>query len=423
MGFGLTHFTGRKEMKRFSFATLLGMVFLLAACSQNPLNEILVAQDFGTTAGDFALDVTANSTGVYVVGDTYGSLDGTNLGLDDVFLRKYDGGVVWAQQFGTRQFDFPNDVAVDNAGNNYVFGTTYGALGFKIGLADCFLRKYNPNGVLRWTRQFGTTNIDNAKDMTIDSSGNLYTLSAEVSRVVIRKWDANGNIMLTITLTSANLLSGNPKALAVDSVGNIYMMAAVFNGANNDVRLYKFTSAGAAVAGFPKNAYASINNDTPYAMKIDSTNNIYFTLVNDDGLGTTAAYLRKLTSNGVPVWTKNIEPTAVTGFTAPNALAIDASDNIYVGGNTSGAYTGFTNAGFFDIFALKYSPAGTRLWTRQFGAGDDELNQGIAVSGVVYLAGSSYSDPNLLGDPGYGDADAYLAQLDPATGEVLGIDQ
>jgi hypothetical protein len=410
-------------MERLSLATLLGMVFLLAACNQHSLHDRLVAQDFGTTAGDFALDVAANSTGVYVVGDTYGSLHSTNLGQDDVFIRKYDGGVLWAEQFGTRQFDFPNDVAADNAGNNYTFGTTYGALGFKVGLADCFLRKYNTNGVLRWTRQFGTTNGDTAKDMTIDSSGNIYTLSDEVSRVVIRKWNGSGSVLLTITLTGATLLSGDAKALAVDSVGNIYMLAYIFNGANNDVRLYKFTSAGAAVAGFPKNAYASVNNDTPYAMKIDSADNVYFTLINDDGLGTTAAYLRKLTSSGVPVWTRNLEPTAVTGFTAPNALALDASGNVYVGGNTSGAYTGFTNAGFFDIFALKYSSTGTRLWTRQFGAGDDELNQGIAVSDVVYLAGSSYSDPNLLGDPGYGDADAYLAQLDSATGEVLGIDQ
>jgi Beta-propeller repeat len=412
---------GGIKMKHFNLTTLLCLAALLAACAQDPAQqETLTAQDFGTPSQEFAQDVAATSTGVYTVGYTDGSLDGPSKGSTDAFLRKYDGGVVWAQQFGSRSFDAAYDIAVDSAGNSYTLGDTSGALGLKIGSADSYLRKYDTNGILKWTRQFGTTGFDGSRDVIIDSSSNLYTLSFEASKAVIRKWSSSGSLLLTITTPAFN---GDPKALARDSTGNIYMVASVFS-ANYDVKLYKYTSAGATVAGFPKNIYATANNDSPYDMKIDSTNKLYVTLLDDNGLGTTIANLRQLDSNGTALWTKNLQPTSVNGFTAPNALAIDASNNIYVGGNTAGAYSGFTNAGFFDLFALKYNAAGTRLWTRQFGASDDDLNYGIAASSTgVYLVGGSYSDPNLLGDPGYGSADAFLAQLNPATGAVVAIDQ
>ncbi len=410
-------------MKRFNLTTLLCLAALLAACAQDPARqEALLTQDFGTPSQEFAQDVVATSTGVYTVGYTDGSLDGPSKGSTDAFLRKYDGGVVWAQQFGSRSVDFANDIAVDSSGNSYTLGDTNGALGLKIGGSDSFLRKYDTNGVLKWTRQFGTTGFDLSKDVVIDSSSNLYTLSYEASKAVIRKWSSSGSLLLTITTPVFN---GDPKALARDSTGNIYMVASVNNTSFvSDVKLYKYTSTGAAVAGFPKNIYATANSDYPYDLKIDSTNSLYVTLVDDNLAGVTTAYLRKLDGNGTTLWTQNLKPTAVTGFTAPNALAIDASNNIYVGGNTTGAYSGFTNAGFYDLFALKYNTSGTRLWTRQFGASDDDLGLGIAASSAaVYLVGGSYSNPNLLGDPGYGSADAFLAQLSPATGAVVAIDQ
>jgi Beta-propeller repeat len=409
-------------MKRFNLTTLLCLAALLAACAQDPARqETLLSQDFGTPSQEFAYDVAATSTGVYTVGFTDGSLDGPSKGSTDAFLRKYDGGVVWAQQFGSRSVDAAYDIAVDSAGNSYTLGDTSGALGLKIGSGDSYLRKYDTNGVLKWTRQFGTTGFDLSRDVILDSSSNLYTLSVEVS-AVIRKWSSSGGLLLTITIP---VFDGDPKALARDSTGNIYMVAAVNNASFiSDVKLYKYTSAGAAVAGFPKNIYATANSDYPYDLKIDSTNNLYVTLVNDNLAGLTTAYLRKLDSNGTALWTKSLQPTSVNGFTAPNALAIDASDNIYVGGSTAGAYSGFTNAGFFDLFALKYNATGTRLWTQQFGASDDDLGYRIAASSTdVYLVGGSYSDPNLLGDPGYGSADAFLAQLSPATGAVVAIDQ
>jgi Beta-propeller repeat len=407
---------------------LILLALVLSSCGQNPSRQTLISQDLGTAGLDTATGVAANARGVFVVGSTFGSLDGPNKGSEDGFIRRYDGGMVWGQQFGTRSDDYTSGVAVDSAGNSYVLGGTFGALGLSVGKLDTYLRKYNLAGVLQWTRQFGTVDFDSQQvDITVDATGNIYTLNNEggftPNVVLIRKWNSSGALLLTIPVTDRTVVFGQPRALELDSTGNIYMLAQTLDGTNVNVSLYKYTSAGVTAAGFPKRLYASANADIAFDMKLDSLNNIYVTFRNA-GINTT--YLRKYNSSVVTQWTKNLEPTNVpASFTSAIALAIDSTNNIYVGGYTTGAYTGFSNTdgGFFDIFALKYNPAGTRLWTQQFGAGNDDTVSEIAVSDGLYIVGESQSDPNLLGDPGYGDKDAFLAKLNLTTGLILGIDQ
>ena len=65
-----------------------------------------------------------------VVGKPQGDLDGVNKGFSDAFIRKYDGGVVWAQQFGNRANDSGTDVALHSSGAIYVMGQT--SWGFRL---------------------------------------------------------------------------------------------------------------------------------------------------------------------------------------------------------------------------------------------------------------------------------------------------
>jgi hypothetical protein len=56
---------------------------------------------------------------VVVVGSTYGAFPGqTHLGEADVFVRKYDadGTVIWTQEFGTTGVDWAEAVAIDHEG-------------------------------------------------------------------------------------------------------------------------------------------------------------------------------------------------------------------------------------------------------------------------------------------------------------------
>jgi hypothetical protein len=136
------------------------------------------------------------------------------------------------------------------------------------------------------------------------------------------------------------------------------------------------------------------------------------------------AFVRKVTNAGAILWTRRIEPTATGADSVPQALALDSQGNVTVTGFTFGAYPGFTNAGGFDIFVLQLNGAtGARVWTRQIGGNATDSGNGIAVSDSVYVAGSSLSNPNLLGDSAYGSFDAFLAQFNRVGGAILGIDQ
>jgi Beta-propeller repeat len=406
------------------------MVFL-GACGGSPtLGTTLEPQDFGTPQDDFGTSVAANSQGVFVAGWTKGSLDGINLGDFDAFVRRYDGGKLWGKQFGTNSFDTGDAIAVDSVGNSYLIGFTYGALvpNTQVGYSDVYVRKYNGNGVVQWTKQFGTPDFDTSKDVALDSAGNVFVLSSEGNNnFTLRKFSATGTLLLTKSVTDANKPSLTPVALAVDSANNVIVLT---NWSNNtvskglDVRLYKYTNTLTPVW---QKAYSTPNHDNAYDLTTDGSN-LYFTLfLNGTGTGYGGRYV-KMDSNGTLLFAKQLEPTTTSLSTTLSSITTDGAGNVYIAGYTGGAFTNFVSAGNDDIVVFKYNSAGTRQWVTQFGkdnygsSGDDQAF-GIAVSDAVYVTG--YSRGNLLGQPKYNpgtDDDAFLAQVD-FSGNIVGIDQ
>lgn len=74
---------------------------------------------------------TDGGSGIYVTGFTGGSLDGNaNFGLSDVFIVKYNSEGVrqWTRQFGTSSGEIGFGIAVDGSSGVYVTGQTSGSL-------------------------------------------------------------------------------------------------------------------------------------------------------------------------------------------------------------------------------------------------------------------------------------------------------
>jgi hypothetical protein len=172
---------------------------------------------------------------VYVSGKTWGSLPGqSRVGSDDIFLRKYDhdGTDVWTRQFGTAYNDGGKAVAVGDSGV-YVAGNTYGTLPGQTstGDVDAFIRKYdhdgNTDGTLGWTRQFGTSSIDRLNGISIDSSSVYvtgYTSGAWPGQensggqdVYVRRYDNSGTEIWTRQLGTAG--SDQAWGISVDTAG------------------------------------------------------------------------------------------------------------------------------------------------------------------------------------------------------------
>lgn len=110
------------------------------------------------------------------------------------------------------------------------------------------------------------------------------------------------------------------------------------------------------------------------------------------GLGPINAFVTKLSSTGVHLWTSLTGTTGADTF--GNAVAIDSAGNAYAAGDTTGDLAG-ANQGLFDLFLAKYDASGSSLWTRQAGTAGDDFGEAIAfdLSGAsVVVAGSTRGD-------------------------------
>lgn len=120
----------------------------------------------------------AEDGSVYATGWTSGSLDGSNAGLYDNWLAKYDnatGDIQSITQYGTSDYEWSWGIQTDSAENVYTAGWTLGDLGSaNAGSFDAYLNKFDDQGNLLWTEQFGTAEDDEAFDLYIDKHDNIF---------------------------------------------------------------------------------------------------------------------------------------------------------------------------------------------------------------------------------------------------------
>jgi len=102
----------------------------------------------------------------------------TNSGWDDIFLVKFNssGTKQWTKQLGTSTTEYGRELTTDSSGNIYVTGFTRGVLdgNTNLGSSDIFLIKYNSSGTKIWTKQLGTSKHEDAYQVTTDSTGHIY---------------------------------------------------------------------------------------------------------------------------------------------------------------------------------------------------------------------------------------------------------
>ncbi len=344
--------------------------------------NLVWTSQFGTSAKDVANSVAVDGSGnVYVVGDTLGTFNGqtgTSPGISDAFVRKYDsaGNVLWTQQVGTTngEAEHGNGVTVDGSGNVYVVGDTTGALSGQanVGANDAWVRKYDSDGSVLWTRQFGTGTGDGAASVSVDGSGNVYVAgttwgnlagqgNAGGNDAFVRKYDSAGTALWTRLVGTANTDVGD--TVLVDGSGNAYLVGLV------SAALPGQTSAGA-----------------------------------QDG------FVRKYDSAGSVLWTQQFG-TSSGDFV--QAASMDGSGNVYVAGMTGGTFAGQTSPGENDAFVRKYDGTGAAQWTRQFGSSGDDQATGVSIEGSGNVVVAGWTNGTLPGQTNAGDDDVFVTRLIP----------
>lgn len=221
----------------------------------------------GTERDDFGTGVFADTAGsVYLTGWTAGKLADPNAVSTDVFLSRFDssGILQWSRQMGSDREEQPLDLTGDELGNTYVAGYTFGDFGGEnAGNKDGFVSSYDVEGNHRWTKQFGTDSLDEARGISSDGLGHIYvtgrTDGSLVSGVVnsnsdafLQQYDTDGNLLWTRHfLGDETDPFASTRGVAADRYGNVYVTGNSIGGlpgdlgiAEGDAFLAKFDSTG-----------------------------------------------------------------------------------------------------------------------------------------------------------------------------------
>ncbi len=438
--FFFTRLVVAHQVRVMSLVKQLGFVFVgimvLASCSQTALPTEIVSQesslpesvletmDFATPEIDQATGIATYGSNVYVTGHTGGSLDGDHLGYRDGFLRRYNDLKVWGTQFGGRESDTPSEIAVDNLGNVYVSGETRSPLGFQVGGTDVLLMKYNPQGELLWGKQFGTKNSDRVSDIAINSRNEVYVLfNVADERPRIKRYSASGRLLQTKLLPNSAV---NAIDMTINSDNEVIVLYN--NGSFIDLKFYKYSRQLNFLS--QRVAKSSLNNENLYGQEIvtDSSDHIYITFSRWKA-GYKGSYFVKIHHSTNQEFFERGVGYGVHSDSKVTGIAVDGNF-VYLTGYTTGSIYGsdFINAGKEDIIVEKYNTSGFRQWSTQFskdnyGSSNHDGALDIAIGDAVYVAG--YTNGNLLSgsSASHGDYDAFVARLNIATGEIMGVDQ
>ncbi len=387
---------------------------------------------FGTTSPDDANGLSINSAGnLFVIGQTSGMLPGqTNYGMIDAFLRRYDpsGAEVWTRQFGSTERDIPKGVTLDDAGNVYIVGQTFGTFPDQTSAGgwDAFLRKYTPDGDEVWTRQFGGGGGESAASVKIDKEGNAYVVGGTRAALpgqtnigdfdsFIVKLDATGAPVWVrqfgtkvedYALTVA--LDGNGSPIVAGETSGLLAGASAAGGLDGFVRQYN--GAGDVVwtrqFGSPLDDYAvaSAISPTGDVLVVGSTTG---SLPGHKSEGDSDAYIMAFNGQGNGLWSRQF---GTSGVDDAEAISYDATGRMYVAGRSGGPLRGSTSSGGSDAFLAAAGPRGDLQWVHQFGGPAEDYAMALAVGqGGFYLAGGTTGA--LSGQKNLGQRDAFVVHI------------
>ncbi|MGQ0670021.1 MAG: DUF1996 domain-containing protein [Actinomycetota bacterium] len=324
--------------------------------------EVEWTVQLGTTRLDVGNAIAVGSSGgAYVGGFTNLALPGQeHHRLSDAFVSRYaaDGSPLWTRQFGTSGVDQILALAAGGSGV-YVAGFTDGRLPgqTQVGGTDAFVRRYRPDGSVAWTRQFGTRRTDQALAIEV-RGGSVYV--AGRTDGVFRGQSRRGGVDAFVRRydVSGRLAwtrqfgsAGSDEALGI---------------AAGDGGVYVSGSVGGAFAG--------------------------------SGSGGLDAFLRRYEADGDRGWTRRFGTAG-----DDEAAGVDVrGTGVFVAGTAGGALGGEVGLGGADAFLRRYDADGVHVWTRQFGTpGTDGAAAVAAVPSGVHVAGTTdgaFVDQILLGE-------------------------
>ena len=355
-----------------------------------------VQQWIATYAGTDANNEMGKSVAVDASGNVYvtGFSATTGAALDIATVKYNSAGVQqWAVRYNGagNAFDEGTKVSVDASGNVYVFGhATSAATGI-----DLVTIKYNSAGVQQWLTTYnGTNNSEEVSaSMSIDASGNIYVLGKTRVDVfstafVTIKYNNSGVQQWAKIYAGPGNSEDTPTSLVLDAAGNVYSAGTTYGaGPQMDYTVVKYNNAGdqqwVARYNGPENL-----GDQATAVAVDASGNVYVTGFSESATTMNDIVTIKYNSAGAQQWLQRYNGADNLSDNG-NAIAVDASGNVYITGYT------VSTASSSDYLTIRYNSAGVQQWLQKYNGAENmsDAANSILVDNTnnVYITGSSSS--------------------------------
>src|SRR5258706_1177932 len=337
-----------------------------------------------------------NSDNVYVAGYTVSFNNDRNFLVmkinsvgDTVWARQLNGN-------SSGSIDEATAVAVDNSGYVYATGYTKNS-GTSSDITTVKYNSIGDTVWVRYYNYSSVNQSDRAYAIGLDASGNVYvtgrsdndpTIASNYDIITI-KYDNAGNQLWAMRYNGAANGSDEATLLKVSAAGNIFVGGKSFNGTDDDYVVVKYNSSGAQ-QWFA--TYNSANgNDAALAMAIDNSENVYLTgySANADGIHRDATTV-KINSAGAQQWARTFNGT-VNGDDEGKSIALDGSGNVIIAGYTD--IDNDTSSLNNNYLTVKYDNNGTQQWAVMHDGtanANDEANEvAVDASDNIYVTGQS----------------------------------
>ena len=439
-------------------------LFLLAVltfCGKNPLiaqNNLAIL--YGSVGMEYGKASAVDADTNYINGSLFQNTINvnpngtTNLtapgATTEIALTKYDrhGQLIWAKSFGgTATSEAPHGIDCDAAKNIYVTGyfgstTASGPLNAAFnpsgggtvstqGNEDCFVAKYDQNGIYQWAFGLGNTGAntqERAWDIATDENGNSYvvggfhgtinfnplgtamnyTLPDTLAGLFIAKYNSTGICQWVVMLDAqcTNVFTEAYATCDLDANGNLYV-AGNFRGNNinfnplgtsttltssglTDMFIAKYNTSSGVMSWVKKIGGAAQDIVSPGSLRCDNNGNPYFTgrlsgtgtVDFDPSAGTSniinsSLYLATYDTNGNLRYAVGMNSGIGDGG---HRVSFDGNNDVFITGWMNGTATFGTisrsaNSTTADVFIAKYNNNLTNCyWAFNFGGTGSTAN-------------------------------------------------
>jgi hypothetical protein len=359
----------------------------------NSVGEKIFTKQMGVAGADtegLALAVASNGN-IFVAGRTSGNLDLQNKrGAKDYFVSSYTSSGVprYTVLHGVTGAETEaRSITVDPSGNNFfVAGTTKGNLNSNVNtnVFNAFVSKHSAaDGLRTFSSQVGASTGNSATEgngVALGQDGSIY-LAGNTSDALngspatgtrdyfFAKFDASGTLTyVRQSGVSVGSIFTNGNSILVDS-SNVYLTGyttGALDGATPIATRGLFLTKYDIAGNLQRTVLLAASTDDTYARSIVKgiDGKLYAAGYTDGALdgnskvGSSDLFLSRFASNLDKESTKQFGVAG--GATRGKSVATDASGNIFIAGDTTGALDGIAFTGIQAAFVTKYNSAGVK---------------------------------------------------------------